>query len=151
MTENQAIEQRRNLLLKMRTRHHRNCPVCSELNPHGLKLVFRATARGVEAETVLGEEKEGYCGHLHGGTVASMLDGAMTNCLFSYGVRAVTGELLVRLLHPLQADKMTIVRAQIERHLARLYVLSAEVLQESRVAAKGKAKFVRTKESEVPD
>ncbi len=39
----------------------------------------------------------------------------------------------------------------IERHLAHLYVLSAEVLQESRVAAKGKAKFVRTKESEVPD
>ena len=43
---------------------------------------------------------EGYSGLLHGGVAAAFLDGAMTNCLFAHGVRALTAELTVRYREP---------------------------------------------------
>jgi acyl-coenzyme A thioesterase PaaI-like protein len=87
---------------------------------------------------------EGYVGHLHGGLIAALLDGAMTNCLFSHGIRAVTGELVVRMIHPLRPDTTTMVRGWLERRLSPLYLLQAELRQDGHIAAKGRAKFMQT-------
>jgi len=96
-----TIEERQHALLSMREQHHRTCPVCGDQNPtNGLHTAFEVRPDGVvEAEVTYGEDKEGYDGHLHGGILAALLDGAMTNCLFSYGIPAVTGELAVRMVH----------------------------------------------------
>ena len=146
-----TIEERQNALSVMREQHHRTCPVCGDLNPTGLRAVFEVCPDGVvEAQVVCGEDKEGYAGHLHGGIIASLLDGAMTNCLFSHGIRAVTGELVVRMLHPLQVGTSMVVRGWLERCLPPLYLLKAELRQEGRLAAKGKAKFMRKMEEGVP-
>ena len=139
-----TIRERQNTLSAMREQHHRTCPVCGDLNPNGLRAAFEVCADGVvEAQVVCGEDREGYPGHVHGGIIASLLDGAMTNCLFSHGIRAVTGELVVRMIHPLQAGTVVVARAWLERRLPPLYLMKAELRQGGRVAARGGAKFMR--------
>ena len=138
-----TIEDRQNVLLAMREQHHRECPICGDLNPNGLRVAFGVCADGVvEAEVICGVDKEGYAGHLHGGIIASLLDGAMTNCLFSHGIRAVTAELTVRMSHPLRSGTPIVARAWLERSLSPLYLLRAELRQEGRLAARGRAKFM---------
>jgi len=139
-----TIEERQDVLSEMREQHHRTCPICGDLNPNGLRAAFEVCPDGaVQAEVICGEGKEGYAGHLHGGIIASLLDGAMTNCLFSHGIRAVTGELIVRMIHPLQADSAVVARAWLERRLSPLYLLKAELRQDGRLAARGTAKFMQ--------
>jgi acyl-coenzyme A thioesterase PaaI-like protein len=139
-----TIEERQNALLSMREQHHRTCPVCGDHNPNGLHTAFEVRPDGaVEVEVIYGEDKEGYDGHLHGGIIASLLDGAMTNCLFSYGIPAVTGELVVRMVHPVRAGPKIVVRAWLNRRFAPLYLMNAEMRQGGSVAAKGEGKFMR--------
>lgn len=53
----------------------RHCFVCGVSNPFGLKLRFYETAPGeVSAETVIGEQYQGFPGVVHGGIVSAMLD-----------------------------------------------------------------------------
>jgi len=138
-----TTDERQNALSLMRARHHRTCPVCGE-NPNGLRAVFQVRPDGaVEAEVVCGEDKEGYAGHLHGGIIASLLDGAMTNCLFSHGVQAVTGELSIKLRLPIDANAAVIVRAWLQESLGPLYYMRSELQQKGRVAASGRAKFMK--------
>jgi acyl-coenzyme A thioesterase PaaI-like protein len=50
-----------------------------------------------------------YTGLLHGGMTSTLLDAAMTHCLFMQGVQALTAELTVDSFHPFvpeQADGM---------------------------------------------
>ncbi len=82
-------------------RGHRGCLLCGSDNPRSLGLMFQDSSRGgVEAEFQGGDELQGYDGLMHGGVIASLLDAAMTHCLFHRGVRAVTGDLNVRYLQP---------------------------------------------------
>ncbi len=138
-----TIEERQNALTSMREEHHRTCPVCGDRNPNGLRAAFEVRPDGaVEAEIICGKGSEGYAGHVHGGIISSLLDGAMTNCLFSHGIRAVTGELGVRMVRPLHGETPVIARAWIERSLPPLYVLRSELRQGGCLAARGKAKFM---------
>ena len=140
-----TIEQRQSSLAAMCERYHSRCPVCGDVNPHGLRVAFNACDNDtVEATVVCSPDREGYAGRLHGGVVASLLDGAMTNCLFSFGIQAVTGELLVKLMLPLKAGAPIAVRGWIERRRPPLYLLRAELRQYGRLSARGTAKFVRT-------
>lgn len=140
-----TTEQRQNVLSSMRARHHSTCPVCGDLNDAGLRATFHACPDGaVQAELICGEEREGYAGHVHGGVIASLLDGAMTNCLFSHGIRAVTGELTVRMLRPIAAGRSIVARAWVDRRLAPLYYMKSELKQGDQLAAKGRASFMNT-------
>ena len=151
MSKKPTIEERQNALLSMREQHHRTCPVCGDLNPNGLHAVFEVRPDGaVEAGVICGKAKEGYDGYLHGGIIASLLDGAMTNCLFSHGIRAVTGELVVRMVQPLRAGTKVVVCAWLERRLPPLYLMKAELRQGGRLAAKGRAKFMQKPPGRVP-
>ena len=138
-----TIRERQTMLSSMREQHHRTCPICSDLNPNGLRAAFEVCPDGtVEAEVVCGEDEEGYAGHLHEGITAALFDSAMTNCLFSHGLRAVTGELVVRMIQPLQAGTSVVARAWLERRLPPLHVLKSELRQRDRLAARGRAKFM---------
>ena len=138
-----TTEQRQNVLSSMRARHHRTCPVCGDLNDAGLQATFHACPDGsVRAEVICGEDREGYAGHVHGGIIASLLDGAMTNCLVSHGIRAVTGELTVRMLQPIEAGRIIVARAWVDRRLAPLYHMKAELKLGDELVARGRASFM---------
>src|ERR1035437_3200852 len=88
-------------LKSTRTQAHPFCLVCSQSNPLGLGLEFTVHDDGSVSTSFLGHSAlEGFQGFLHGGMIASLLDGAMTNCLFAHGHVAMTGELKVRYREP---------------------------------------------------
>jgi acyl-coenzyme A thioesterase PaaI-like protein len=126
---------------------HRRCIVCGTDNPRGLGLTFTPSAdgRGVEASCACDERIEGYGGLVHGGVVSMLLDGAMAHCLFHMGCVAHTGELTVRFRSPVLVGREARVRAWLERSRGRVHVLGAELLQDARVKAVAKAKFLEAK------
>ena len=137
------------MLAKLRGQYHNTCPICGESNPHGLCVTFRATPDGaVEAEVLCGAEKEGYAGHLHGGIIASLLDGAMTNCLFSRGIAAVTGKMTLRLLQPVHVRQPIVVRGWVTKCRPPLFHTESEIRQGGRVVARASALFMQKDISE---
>lgn len=142
-----TIEERRQCRRNMQERHHATCPICGHLNCNGMHVVFDVCEDGsVLAEVQCGQDKEGYAGCIHGGVISSLLDGAMTHCLFSHGIRALTAELTVRMICPLPAHTPVTVRAWPERSRGTLHILRAELSQRGLLAARAEGKFMRKDE-----
>jgi len=121
-------------------RHHKHG---AETSQFGLQLEFTVSEDGgVQAAFDCSKTFQGYGGLLHGGVISSLLDGAMTNCLFAHGQQGITGELKVRFRHPVVTDRPAIVRAWIERSIPPFHVLQAELIQDEWVKARATGKFV---------
>ena len=130
-------------LERIRGLAHPNCVICSPSNNRGLRLEFCADVDGgVLAQFECKESFEGYASMLHGGVVASLLDGAMTNCMFAHGLTALTAELTVRYRHPVVTGTPATVRAWIDRSSPPLYVLKAQIVQGAQVKATSCGKFM---------
>jgi acyl-coenzyme A thioesterase PaaI-like protein len=128
---------------RVRARAHPRCVICSPANGRGLQLEFaEADGGGVEAWFACTPAYEGFAGMLHGGVVASLLDGAMTNCLFARGIVAVTADLKVRFRHPVAVGTPATVRAWTERSSPPRYALKADVVQEGQVRATAEGRFL---------
>ncbi len=122
---------------------HSQCVVCGRGQQCGLGLRFQLRDDGgVEAEFQCPEQFQGYEGILHGGVVSSLLDGAMTNCLFAHGIVAVTAEMTVRFRHPIALNTPLQVRASIQRSQPPLYVVEADILQNGQIKAAANGKFM---------
>jgi acyl-coenzyme A thioesterase PaaI-like protein len=125
---------------------HRECIVCGCENDHGMHMQFHREPDGsVTSEFLSDAMYQGYPDVLHGGVVAAVLDGAMTNCLFAHDVVAVTAELTIRYLQPVHTQEMVSVRAWIVKSSPHLHLLAAELSQRGQVRATAKAKFRRVK------
>lgn len=123
----------------------------SAANPVGLKLAFAPRADGgVEAVFPGNAFLQGYDGLLHGGVIATLLDAAMTNCLFARGRVAVTAELRVRYREPVHAQQPVTVRAWLEQSHLSLHQLRAELIQDGGVKASATAKFLERPGRGVP-
>jgi acyl-coenzyme A thioesterase PaaI-like protein len=83
---------------------------------------------------------------LHGGITAALLDGAMTNCLFAHGIQALTAELTVRYLEPVDIRGKIVTRGRLSESHGRLQLMCAELHQDGRVKATARGKFIRTDE-----
>jgi uncharacterized protein (TIGR00369 family) len=130
-------------LQRLHAATHPQCIVCGADNPRGLHLDFRPTADGgVEARFDCARIFEGYSHRIHGGVIAALLDGAMTNCLFAHGYVAVTAELTVRYRHPVTADCQVTVRGWIRESSRRLHRMRAELVQDGRVLVTATATFL---------
>ena len=122
---------------------HSNCVVCGCANGRGLHLEFaESDDGGVHASFDCDDTFEGYAGMLHGGIVASLMDGAMTNCMFARGIPAVTAELRVRFRHPVITGNVATVHARIDRSSPPLHLLSAEIIQDGQTRATASGKFM---------
>ncbi len=122
---------------------HRYCIVCGADNPRGLHLEFRpAVDGGVEATFDCARTFEGYSHRIHGGVIAALLDGAMTNCLFAHGRVAVTADLTVRYRHPVTVNSPVTVRAWIRESSHGLHRMQAELVQGDRVLVTATGKFL---------
>ena len=134
-------------LEQVRGQAHPHCAICSPANERGLRLKFSADVDGsVQAHFECEEAFEGYASMLHGGVVASLLDGAMTNCMFAHGATALTAELTVRYRHPVIVGTPATVRAWIDRSSPPLHVLKGEVVQGAQVKATATGKFMEQDE-----
>lgn len=143
MTASDSNGLKQNQFKSIRAEVHPYCIVCGQSNPFGLGVKFNSEADGSVTATFLGHSAlEGFEGCLHGGMIASLLDGAMTNCLFAHGCVAMTGELKVRYREPVQIGEEMSVRAWIKHSFAPLHSLAAELKQGGRVKATASAKFM---------
>ncbi|MDI6449288.1 PaaI family thioesterase [Anaerobaca lacustris] len=125
-------------------REHNHCLICGKRNPWSLGLQFRADATGqVRAHFQAHRRLQGYDGILHGGVIASLLDAAMTHCLFHRDVRAVTGDLHIRFVQPISCSARVEIRAQVVLAKSPLYRLRAELCCAGRVMAWAEAKFLQ--------
>lgn len=122
---------------------HPNCVLCGPRNPWSLGLRFAPTAPGqVEATLRAHERLQGYEGIVHGGVTASLLDAAMTHCLFHAGVHAVTATLDITYHEPVPLGVTLVVRGRLVSSHRALHRLEADVLSEGRVLASARARFM---------
>ncbi|HPM24307.1 MAG TPA: PaaI family thioesterase [Phycisphaerae bacterium] len=131
------------LLEETRARAHGRCVVCGHVNGRAPRLHFAVADDGSVQATFQPEPAyEGYNGILHGGVISTLLDAAMTNCLFAQGRHGLTAELCVRFRHPVVSDGLLQLRAFVERASPPLFVLRAEIRQAGQVRATAIGKFL---------
>ncbi|MBN1619381.1 PaaI family thioesterase [candidate division WOR-3 bacterium] len=127
---------------------HRFCFLCGDENPSSLKLKFKSEQDGsVQAEFNIAPTLQGYEGILHGGVICSLLDCAMTHCLFLRNISAFTAELKVRFLSPVPISSRLLIKACLKDIVHGIYRLSGEISSEGRTFARAESKFRET----VPD
>lgn len=130
-------------LKRIQSRAHPHCVVCGREQPAGLGLRFGLREDGsVCARFQAGQLLQGYPSLLHGGVTSSLLDGAMTNCLFAHGIEAVTAELKVRFRHPIVLEDSMQIIAWISRSQSPLFVVESSILQGGITKARGTGKFM---------
>ena len=134
-------------LVNSQTEAHPFCFVCSGSNPMGLALRYEPQPDGSVSAKYLGHSAlEGYSGLLHGGLIAAMLDGAMTNCLFARGIRGLTAELKVRYHESVAASEEVLLQAWLDDDAHGLYQLRAKLTQGGAVKASATGKFMKQHE-----
>ena len=113
----------------------------------GLALRCELQPDGSVSAKFLGHSAlEGYSGLLHGGLIATLLDGAMTHCLFARGIRGLTAELKVRYRERVVASEEVILRAWLEDEAHGLFQLRAELTQGGTLKASAAGKFMNQHE-----
>jgi acyl-coenzyme A thioesterase PaaI-like protein len=83
-----------------------------------------------------------YEDRIHGGVIATPLDGAMVHALFATGVVGVTVELTIRYLHSVQLGPPVEVTGWVESKRLGIYLCAAEIRQAGNLAVKAMAKFM---------
>lgn len=124
---------------------HSQCLICGDSNPISLRLSFQPDINGgVCARFKADERLQGYDGLLHGGVTASLLDAAMTHCLFHHGVEALTGDLHVRYLQPIPCTAVLEISARVLYDRSPFFKMKGEIRVENRLMAWAEAKFMQT-------
>lgn len=138
-----TIETLRRKLDSTRQKAHARCIACGSTDGNAPRLRFVPNAQGgVEASFHPTPLHEGYQGILHGGVIATLLDAAMTNCLFAQGQCAVTADLHIRYRHPVASGESCHLRAWTERTTRPLFVLRSELWQGNQLRVTATAKFM---------
>lgn len=133
----------------VRNERHPDCWVCAPGRTDGLAVEFTAGADGsVEGEFDCRRDFTGYPGFLHGGVAATLLDGAMTNCLMARGTPGLTARLEIRYRHPVLIGEPILVRGWREGARGPLHMLGAEIVQKGRVVVTATARFMEYPEQD---
>jgi uncharacterized protein (TIGR00369 family) len=121
------------------------CFGCGGDNAAGMKLTFEQdnVNRRIVGRFVLGERYQGGAGFAHGGIIATLLDEAMGKVCRFREVRAVTAELTVEYLKPVNVLSGIVVEGRETEQKGRNLFMTAEIRNEAgEVLARGKGRFV---------
>jgi uncharacterized protein (TIGR00369 family) len=121
------------------------CFGCGGANDAGMKLTFEQdnVKRKIVGRFVLGERYQGGGGFAHGGIIATLLDEAMGKVCRFREVRAVTAELTVNYLKPIDVTKEIVVEGYETEQKGRNIFMAGEIRNDAGdVLAKGTARFV---------
>jgi uncharacterized protein (TIGR00369 family) len=123
-----------------------NCFCCGPGNDRGLHLVFTYPSKG-EAEAILDvpEYFSGWKNTTHGGFLAMLLDEAMAHACLSAGESAVTGEITVRFMRPVETGTRLRISGKVETTKSRLVLTNGWIHDPSGATiAESSGKFVKT-------
>ena len=121
------------------------CFGCGGDNAGGMKLTFEQdnVNRKIVGRFVLGERYQGGGGFAHGGIIATLLDEAMGKVCRFREVRAVTAELAVEYLKPVNVQSEIVVEGRETEQKGRNLFMTGEIRNEAgEVLARGKGRFV---------
>jgi len=121
------------------------CFGCGGANAGGMKLTFEQdnVNRRIVGRFVLGERYQGGGGMGHGGIIAVLLDEAMGKVCRFREVKAVTAEMTVEYLKPVNVQQEIIVEGRETEQKGRNIFMSGEIRDTAgAVLARGKARFV---------
>src|SRR5258707_35702 len=121
------------------------CFGCGGDNAGGMKLTFEQdnAGRRIVGRFVLGERYQGGGGFGHGGIIAVLLDEAMGKVCRFREVRAVTAEMTVEYLRPINVLQEIIVEGHETEQKGRNIFMAGEIRDTAGVVlARGKARFV---------
>lgn len=121
------------------------CFGCGGANDAGMKLAFEQDneRRRIVGRFRLGERYQGGGGILHGGVIALLLDEAMGKVCRFREVRAVTAELKVDFLKPIQSEEEITVEAYETEQKGRSLFHAGEIRNAAgEILAKGNGRFV---------
>ena len=121
------------------------CFGCGGDNAGGMKLTFEQdnVNRKVVGRFVLGERYQGGGGFAHGGIIATLLDEAMGKVCRFHEVRAVTAELTVEYLKPVNVQSEIVVEGRESDQKGRNLFMTGEMRNEAgEVLARGRGRFV---------
>ena len=121
------------------------CFGCGGDNAGGMKLTFEQdnVNRRIVGRFVLGERYQGGGGFAHGGIIATVLDEAMGKVCRFRQVRAVTAELTVEYLKPVNVQREIVVEGRETEQKGRNLFMTGEIRNETgEVLARGRGRFV---------
>jgi len=121
------------------------CFGCGGDNAGGMKLTFEQdnVNRRIVGRFVLGERYQGGGKFAHGGIIAVLLDEAMGKVCRFREVRAVTAELTVEYLKPVDVMKEIEVEGRESEHKGRNIFMTGEIRDTAgTVLARSRARFV---------
>jgi uncharacterized protein (TIGR00369 family) len=124
-----------------------HCFVCGKKNELGLKLAFSYPRPGrAESACTVPDHFSGWRRLVHGGLLSTLLDEVMAHaCLSSEGA-AVTMELTVRFLKPLEIGQPVRISGEVQEVKGRILVTKGEVLDSAgEVVARGSARFLKVR------
>ncbi len=127
------------------------CFGCGGANDGGMKLAFVQdnANRKITGRFVLGSRYQGGAKFLHGGIIAVLLDEAMGKCCRFREARAVTAQMTIDYLKPIDAEQEIVVEAFEELQSGRNLFHVGEIRNAAgEVLARGKARFVIVGEPE---
>lgn len=131
--------------ITMQQREHSECIFCNAAEKLGLDIEWHTPSDGsLEAQVRCRNEVQSYNGIVHGGIVSLLLDGVMTNLMFTRGKSAVTGELKVRYFEPVPIGKQLHVSARTVRSRRPFYQLEANLSCGDKVLVRAYGKFMET-------
>ena len=122
---------------------HASCMACGQDNSIGIN--FSSQGDSVIAVLQANPQWQGYSGFLHGGMICTLLDAAMTHCLFHHGIEAMTASLKVRFLEPVPCTGNLEIKATLLERRRHVYLLNAELASSGHRLARAEARFIRRK------
>ena len=121
------------------------CFGCGGANDAGMKLTFEQDngKRRIVGRFVLGERYQGGGGMAHGGIIATLLDEVMGKVCRFREVRAVTAELNVEYLKPVNVENEIVVEGWETEQKGRNLFHAGEIRNMAGdILARGKGRFV---------
>lgn len=101
------------------------CFACGELNPIGLKLVFRPEGEKSRSEFTPRDVHVSWTGLFHGGLMATILDEAIGWVLYYQGIRAITAKMEIRFHRPVMVGQKLAITGEIVKATRKLVTARA--------------------------
>ena len=129
------------------TTDYQRCFVCGQLNPYGLKMVFRYEDNTIVSDFRPDEQYQGFPGVIHGGITAAVLDEALnrTSMLTHQPTWTMTGRLEIRYRRYVPYGPLLRVRAWLDTQRGRMVQASGKLAladDESVVFAEAQGTFM---------
>jgi uncharacterized protein (TIGR00369 family) len=132
-------------IIRLEPNPSNKCFGCGGDNAGGMNLTFEQdnVNRKIVGRFVLGERYQGWGGFAHGGIIATLLDEAMGKVCRFREVRAVTAELTVEYLKPVNVQSEIVVEGRETEQKGRNIFVTGEIRNGvGEVLARGKGRFV---------